>query len=246
MKLKALFILTALAIGVISTPVLVWAAPEVGGNTQEIQQLNAEIEARKQKIKDLEATMAKTKQLIEQKQTQSVSLKNTLSILDNHVSQTELDIMATQETIKQSELEIEALTLSIDDKEKSMGKQKKLITAVIKNIHAADQKNYLEIMLTNENFSDFYNQSKYLETVYTDLGRSVKNLRLAKDDLDNKKQQIADKKQKYDELKVTLENKRLDLNDQIGEKNVLLIRTKADEATFRTLLANQKKQYRAR
>jgi len=245
MKLKALFILTALAIGVISTPALVWAAQEVGGNTEEIQQLNAEIEARKQKIKDLEATMAKTKQLIEQKQTQSVSLKNTLSILDNHVSQTELDIMATQETIKQSELEIEALTLSIDDKEKSMGKQKKLITAVIKNIHAADQKNYLEIMLTNENFSDFYNQSKYLETVYTDLGRSVKNLRLAKDDLDNKKQQIADKKQKYDELKVTLENKRLDLNDQIGEKNVLLIRTKADEATFRTLLANQKKQYQA-
>ena len=224
---------------------MVWAAQEVGGNTEEIQQLNAEIEARKQKIKDLEATMAKTKQLIEQKQTQSVSLKNTLSILDNHVSQTELDIMATQETIKQSELEIEALTLSIDDKEKSMGKQKKLITAVIKNIHAADQKNYLEIMLTNENFSDFYNQSKYLETVYTDLGRSVKNLRLAKDDLDNKKQQIADKKQKYDELKVTLENKRLDLNDQIGEKNVLLIRTKADEATFRTLLANQKKQYQA-
>ncbi len=244
MRIYTIFIYTVITVVLIGAPVLVLAA-ESGGNTDEIQQLNKEIEARKQKIKDLEDTIAKTKTLIEQKQTQAVSLKNTLSILDNHAAQIELDIEATQEKIKQAALEIEALTLSIADKEKSIARQKKLIIAVIKNIHAADQKNYLEIMLTNDNFADFYNQSKYLETVYTDLGRSVKNLRLAKEDLDGKKAQVDKRKQQYDELKIALENKRQDLNDQIGVKSNLLVRTKSDEAAYRTLLANQKKQEQA-
>ena len=81
------------------------------------------------------------------------------------------------------------LNISINQKEETMNKQKKIISKIIQDLHANDQKNFLEIMLTNDNFAEFYNQAKYLEDVYTDLGRTVKQVRLIKEDLDKKKAQ---------------------------------------------------------
>lgn len=216
-----------------------------GGNKEEIDDLNQQIADRKEKIKQLEDTINNYKKNIEEKRLEAVSLKNQLSILDNRRAQTEADIKLTNERISQAKLEIEALQLSIEDKEASIAKQKKIIAKIVRNIHAEDQKNYLEILLTSETFADFYNQAKYLESVYTDLGQSVKNLRVAKEDLDEKKAQVEAKKKTYEELKVELENKQKDVIDQSNIKQNLLSATHSSELKYRTLLESLRKQYQA-
>lgn len=221
------------------------ATTDAGGNKEEIDDLNKQIAARKDKIKQLEETMAKYKQNIAAKQLEAVSLKNQLSILDNKLSQTETDIKLTEEKIGEAKLEIEALQLSIADKQKSIDKQKIIISKIVRNIHADDQKNYLEILLTSNSFADFYNQAKYLENVYTDLGKSVKNLRLAKEDLDAKKAQVEARKKLYDDLKTELNNKQKDLIDQSNGKSTLLAQTKSSESRYRTLLESLRAQYQA-
>ncbi len=214
-------------------------------DTQEIEQLNREIQARKDKIKQLEDTMAAYKKNIAQKRTEAVSLKNQLSILDNRTAQLEVDVEIAQEKISETELQIEALGLSIQEKEGVIARQKAIITKMIQDIHAEDQKNYIEIMLTNKSFSDFYDQLKYLENVYADLGRSVKTMRLAKEDLDNKKLQAESKKKSYEALKEELDNKKKDLDEQAGIKQNLLADTHASELRYNTLLESLKKQYQA-
>lgn len=241
MKLKFFIVFSAITLGLLISPN--FALAQTGGNSEEIDKLNQEITQRKDKIKQLEDTIAKYKKNIEEKQTQAVSLKNQLSILDNRAAQTEADIAMTEEKIKAAQLEIQALELSIKDKEAVIAKQKKIIVKLIKNIHVADQKNYLEIMLTNNNFADFYNQVKYLENVYTDLGRSIKSLRLVKEDLDSKKSQVENRRQTYEKLKQELENKKKDLNEQTGEKQNLLTQTRSSEMKFQTLLSSLKQQY---
>lgn len=221
------------------------ATIDAGGNKEEVDELNKQIAARKDKIKQLEETMAKYKQNIAAKQLEAVSLKNQLSILDNKLAQTETDIKLTEEKISEAKLEIEALELSIADKQKSIDKQKIIITKIVQNINDNDQKNYLEILLTSNSFADFYNQAKYLESVYTDLGKSVKNLRLAKEDLDTKKQQVEARKKLYDDLKTELSNKQKDLIDQSNGKNSLLTQTKSSESRYRTLLESLRAQYQA-
>ena len=99
-------------------------------------------------------------------------------------------------------------------------------------------------MLTNDNFAEFYNQAKYLENVYTDLGRSVKQVRLAKEDLDTKKAQAQERHKTYDALLTQLENKKADLNDQMGGKKTLLVQTQSSELKFRTLLDSLRQQYK--
>jgi len=215
----------------------------VGGNTEEVEALNKEIAALKDKIKQLEETIAKYNKNIQQKQLEGVSLRNQIGILDSKMEKISTDIDLTQEKIKETQLEIEALELSIKDKEAVIARQKLIITKIIQNLHANDQKNYLEILLTNNSFADFYNQAKYLENIYVDLGRSVKSMRLAKEELDNKRQQADSRRLTYEDLKKQLENQKDDLNDQSGVKQDLLVRTKSEEARYQTLLASLKKQY---
>ena len=142
---------------------------QTGGNSEEIQRLNSEIEQRKEKIKQLEETIEKYKKNIEQKQTEAASLKNQLAILDTNIAKVAANVAVTEEKIKQTTLEIEALQLSIRDKETVLAKQKKLVAKMIADIHADQERNYLEILLTNDSFSEFYDKIQYKMNVFTDI-----------------------------------------------------------------------------
>lgn len=209
----------------------------------EIDALNKEIKKRQEAIKELEKTMNTYKQAINEKQTQVSSLKNQLGILDNRIAALQTDIDLTNEKIKETQLEIDALNLTISDKEKTIARQKNIIGKMVENIHAGDQKNYIEIMLTYNNFSEFYNELRSTESVYVDLGQSVKMLRLSKEELDIKVQQVGVKKQSYIDLQNQLETTKGNLGQQQFAKQQILVDTRSSEARYQTLLSNLKQQY---
>ncbi|MFA5127576.1 MAG: peptidoglycan DD-metalloendopeptidase family protein [Patescibacteria group bacterium] len=246
MKFK-IFILFFIVMGlVLSNPNFAYSeSSAVGGNKEEIDDLNKKIANQKAKIKEMEETMAKYQKSINATKLQAVSLKNQISILNNRLAQTESEVQITEGKINEAKMEIEALELSITDKEAIIKKQQIIIAKMVRNISADDQKNYLEIMLTSNSFADFYNQVKYLQSVYSDLGQSVKNLRLAKDDLNFKKAQVEGRKKVYEDLKTELDNKKMDLQEQNGTKNTLLVQTKSSEARYQTMLSTLRSQYQA-
>jgi len=214
-------------------------------SVDEIKELNDKIKQHKDKIKELEEAMAKYQKGIEEKKLEAISLKNQLNLLDGKIKHIETDVNLTKEKIESTQLEIKALEISIGDKTTVIDRQKKMIDVMVKKINADDQKNSVEILLTNDTFADFYSQLKNLEDIYTDLGRSVKTLRIAKEELSNKKEQVDERKRTYENLKKQLENKKQDLNEQVNGKTELLTETKASEAQYQTLLANLKKQNQA-
>lgn len=219
------------------------SAANVGGSSDEIQVLNQEISKRKDKIRELENTIGNYKKIISEKETQAVSLKNQLDIIGNRVTQIGTDIELTKEKIKENQLEIDALNISIGDKQKIIDKQKKLIAKIIQSVHFGEQKNYLEIMLTYNNFADFYNDLRSIESIDADLGRSVKTLRLAMQDLSERQKQVHTKQLVFQNLQNELEGKKGELVSQETAKETLLFQTKSSEAKFRTLLSSLKEQY---
>ncbi|MFA5174868.1 MAG: peptidoglycan DD-metalloendopeptidase family protein [Patescibacteria group bacterium] len=237
-------IIIALAAGLLCKPDFAFAS-EVGGSKEEIDELNQQINRRKDKIKQLEETIGKYQKNINEKRLEAVSLKNQMSILDNRTAQVEADIELTKEKINEARLEIEALEITIKEKETAIARQKRIIIKIMQNVNAQDQKSYLEILLTNKSFSDFYNQVQYLENIYTDLGSSIKLLRLMKEDLEAKKKQIEDKKTLYEQLKKDLEEKKNNLKEQANIKQNLLAQTHSSELKYRTLLSSLKQQYQA-
>ena len=100
------------------------------------------------------------------------------------------------------------------------------------------------MLLTNNNFAQFYDQLQYTTNVYADLGQSIKVLRLVKEDLKQAKTG-RDKKKTYENLKAELEEKRKAGTDQSKAKENLLVQTKSSELKYKTLLASLKQQYQA-
>jgi len=240
--MKKILVIFIIILGLVTNPIFALAQT---ANSSEIDQLNKQIAEKKDKIKELEDTIAKYNKNITQKQTEAQSLRNQLSILDNHITKAQTDIELTQEKIKQAQLEIEALQLTIADKEAVIEKQKVIITKIIQNINSDKRKNYLEVLLTNNSFAEFYDQLQYTTNVFTSLGQSVKVLRLVKEDLQSKQAQIASRKKTYEDLKVELENNKSKLQGQSNAKEQLLVVTKSSEQKYKTLLASLKQQYQA-
>jgi murein DD-endopeptidase MepM/ murein hydrolase activator NlpD len=114
---------------------------------------------------------------------------------------------------------------------------------MVQGINADKQKNYLEILLTNDSFASFYDQLQYTVRVYEDIGQSARVLRIIKEDLLKKRTQVATTKKTYEDLKKDLDEKKAKLEGQSDVKEQLLIATKSSESKYRTLLSSLKQQY---
>lgn len=244
MKVKHIFYLVIfLSVGWFFDQIFFGYTANATTSADEIKVLNQEITKRKDKIKELETTISNYNKNIIKKETEAVSLKNQLDIIGNRVVQIGTDVELTREKIKENQLEIDALNISIRDKQKIIDKQKKLIARIIQSIHAGDQKNYLEVMLTYDKFADFYNDLRSMEKIDADLGRSIKALRLAMEDLDEHQKQVHTKQLAFKGLQNELEGKKGELESQETAKQQLLTQTKSSEARYKTLLTSLKAQY---
>ena len=239
-KLNLIFLISILAF----LPLLASGQVSTGtGSGSEIESLNQDIKKRQDHIKELEKTIEDYKKQIAQKQTEAVSLKNQISILDTRIKEVQTEIKISEEKITATNLEISALEQVITQKNETLERQKVLLASMLRKIEADDQKNTLEILLTNDSFADFYSQLQNLEQVNADLSKSVQMLRRTKEDLEKKRSEVQERKKSLEDFKKQLENKKSDYNEQTTFKQNLLTDTKSSEARYQTLVSSLKKEY---
>lgn len=245
---KICFFSLFLIFGLVLVPVFVFSQVNgqiaVDSNKEEISDLEKEIEAKRAKVKEIEQSIEAYKKKIEQTRTETVSLKNQLSILDNRKRQVELDIEATEGKIGAAQLEIKGLKLTIEDTLSAIGNQKGLLAELIRTLYYENGKNYVQVLATNDTFSDFFSRVQQLRKVENDLGLQAKTLRQTKEELESKKNQVEDRKKLLENLGSQLTEKKSDLVEQALTKNQILVQTQSSEKTYQTLVANLKEQYR--
>lgn len=241
----SLLVLAFLIGGFFSHPFIAQGQTSNETVSPEVKALNDRIAENRKKVAELEASIAETNKQIAAKQTQAASLKNQLAILDAQHEAIELDVKLTEEKVDTLTLELEALNISIAEKERSLERQKTMIAELIRTLYYEEQKSVIEVMAAYDTFSDFYNRLHYLQTMDEDLGQSLRALRVTKTELEAKKSAVGERKLAYEDMKKNLENKRKDLTEQQGAKENLLVQTRSSEATYKTLLGNLKKQYQS-
>ncbi|MEK7623121.1 MAG: peptidoglycan DD-metalloendopeptidase family protein [Patescibacteria group bacterium] len=233
-----------LFVGVFGAPVLSFAQTASSDNA-EIETLNKKIAESREKVKELEDSIAQAKKDIAKKELEGVSLKNQMAIIDNRITEVKIDIEATEEKLNTLDLQIQKLQLEIEQKQELITKQKKLISALLRDLQLNAHKSSLEVLMSYKTFSDFYTNIHYLQTIETQLSQNVTTLRLAKEDLEAKEDQVGKERQSYEQLKGRLDGRKEDLEDQSFAKQNLLKQTKSSEQVYRTLLGNLKQQYQA-
>lgn len=195
----------------------------------DIQEKQDQIDELNQKIKEYENT-------VRQKQREKLSLENQISIVENRMRKTELDIESAKLKIITTELEIEEIGMQINEKQAKINKQKEYLSEFIRQIQKEDQKEYLEILLLYDSFSEFFDHMKYLEEVNGSLVDSLSSVKRLKNELEEQKNETETKKQSLVEMKEDLESKKLSLDEQITSKTWLRGQALATEEKFRDLV----------
>lgn len=239
MKRSVVSVFTVAVIIFLLQPYFVFSQSNDGG----VDQLNQQIAEKREKVKELEESIERVKKEIDKRRHQTVSLKNQMAIIDNRVTQVELDISLTQTKLDTLALEIESLELLIAEKKDTIARQKDLMSNLLRTVHYQNRKNTLVVLAAYDTFSDFYTEVHQLQTVDSELTRTARSIRFAKEDLEEKERIAEERQASYETLKVDLENRKQDLGEQHFAKQTLLVQTQSSELTYKTLLSNLRKQY---
>jgi len=209
---------------------------------EELDALNQLINDKREEIDELKKKSEIYEENLKIKQQETITLQNQLSIIDIEVSQTENNIDTVGREIEAVNYELIELQIVVEENELELARQREVLAELVRILYKYDQRTYLEVILSNESFSDFYNQMQYSEDLEGKFEDNVEVLKGVKSNLEADKQAKEDKKDELDKLIETLEVNVSTLSDQKVYKEDLLIDTKESEDKFGDLLEVAKQE----
>lgn len=207
-----------------------------------VEELENEINKKHETVQNLENQAEQYKDMIKDLQVEEQSLENEIELMDAQIAQLDLEIQATQAQIEQTNLEISNLLLQIQIKEGEIEKQKNILKNLLRKINDYDNETTLEIFLKSAEFSEFLNQTGYMDTVGEKIKDSLDKLNSAKRELEKKKEEMKEKKNELEELNNKLLVQKENVDAQKSAKEVLLEETKGKENKYQDLLFNVRNQ----
>jgi len=211
-------------------------------NNVETWQINQDINDKRSEIQELRRQIDIYQKNISAKQKELGNLSSQISTLNESIAKINLEIEAAELEIETINLKIENTQLKINAKEEEINKQKEILAEVLRSLHRQQQKNsLLEILILNDNFSDFIADLERLEDVQDNLFEGVEELQEIKLALDSDKGALENEKGELDALNNILEGKRGTLDGQKTVKFSLMSNTRGQEAKYQELL-NQAKE----
>jgi len=216
------------------------AAVTVGPDQAIISDINSQLDQQRSLIDELTNQIEAYKKNVKDAREQTVSLQNQIYILDNQIAKTNLDIKVKEEEIKSVELEMEKVKLEMKKNQADAESQKEKLANFIRLINRYDNKNYLEVLLSNASFSDFFDQLKYSENLQKDLQKTLNQIQELGEKLAQQQKDLDNKKEQLSQLLNQLEDSQAVLDEQKRSKNQLVLITKKSEKKFQTLIADLK------
>ncbi|MFA6307632.1 MAG: peptidoglycan DD-metalloendopeptidase family protein [Patescibacteria group bacterium] len=212
-------------------------------NTVETWQINQDINEKRSEIQELKRQIDIYQKNISAKQREIGNLNNQVSTLNDSIAKINLEIESTQLEIEELDLQIENTQLKIDAKEKEISEQKEILAGIIRSLHRQQQQNsLLEIVILNNNFSDFLADLSRLEDMRDNLFDGVEQLYEIKLALDTDKSSIENKINELNTLNNILDSKKDNLDGQKTVKFSLMAATQGQESKYQELLRQAKQE----
>lgn len=233
-----------LLIGVLLVSQVV-VAQETTVVTEDINALNEDAAEHRAQLEQLEKKIEEYNNLIRQKESAAESVANELSILDNRAAKTRLDLEATSLEIDAVDAEIRVLDAEINQETRALERQREIMTAVLKEMGQLDDLSLVEMIFSNENFSDLFDQLSELESVHSELSGVLEETKQTRARLEGKRLTKEDKLASLQDLEERLKTQQQQLDQELAAKETILYETHQDEAQYRSLVyeLRQEQQY---
>ena len=209
---------------------------------EEIEEIEKGITTQERSIKDLKEKSQKYEKMIQDKQLQIESLDDQISVLNNRIAKKEIDIKITQGEIENTKDKIKQKNIEIKSKINEIESQKVKIIDFIKLIYKNDQKSYLEILILNESFSEFFNYLTFTEDIEYKLKGILDELIILKEKLEADKDIMEREKQNLEKLDNKLAQEKDKFDEEKEVKQTILREAKYSERLFAQLLSQAKEE----
>lgn len=145
-------------------------------------------------LKELEEKIAQYDKDITKTEAQKKTLKNQINALKSKIGQLDAQI-------KKSNLTIQTLGIQIKDTEESIQKtllrideSHQKLAEILRVMYEEDQKSLLEILITEQKLSDFFDNLMVLEVIHRKNKDLLEDIKSLKSDLENQKQNLDEEK----------------------------------------------------
>ena len=210
---------------------------------EEINQLQSEIQNRKAQIETINSRLEEYKKKIAEYSKLSSSLQNEIAILENEMAMTELDIAATQNSIEEENLHLAILDANIDEADTKLAREKDLLNDLLFEMNKQDkQGGTFEMIIGARNFNDIFSAAAELQSVNTDLRKTLVATQQTKNTLEDKKTEREERLAKLSELQVDLDTKIAQLDARVNAKEVLNVETRESELEYRVLMSELRQE----
>ena len=204
--------------------------------SQSSANIQDEIAERQKQIEELQKQIEEYQNQIDSSRVQSRTLENEINHLNAKIKQLTLEIKGLELSVNKTKLEIGETEGKITESENTLFKHKNALAQYINIAYQNDQTTLAEILLDNEDLSDFFNYLNNLQSTQDNLRITIQSIKALKSDLE--------------EHQISLENKKTDLEYMISiqavqkrslgvnrkEKDMLLKETKGQESKFQELV----------
>ncbi|MEK7603928.1 MAG: hypothetical protein AAB461_02295, partial [Patescibacteria group bacterium] len=200
-----------------------------------------EISERQKQIEELQKQIEEYQSQIDITRGQSRTLENEIKQLNAKINQITLEIRGLELSVNKTKLEIGETEKKITESEDAINKHKSALVQYVNIAYQNDQKTITEILLNNDNISDFFNELNNLNATQDNLQLTIKDIRDLKVGLENHQNQLEEKRNELEQTKRLQELEQRSLNSSKTAQNNLLKETKGQESKYQNLVKQSQK-----
>lgn len=205
----------------------------------EIQKLQDQINQKNDRLSAIDEEIKKFEVALQATGSEKKTLQSAINKLELERKKIQADISYTENKISSTDLEIDKLSLEIDNTSNSIDKNEDAIREILRTMNKTDRETMIEILLRQENISEFWDAFESLETVKSSIDDHVDDLTALKGTLEKKLVESTQKRNELLGLKAQYSDQHAVLASNKAEKDDLLQKTEKKEDIYQELLAER-------
>ncbi len=204
-----------------------------------------EIDAKYKLMEEIQKQIDEAQKQANSAHGQSQTLQNEITNLNAQINQVQLEIKSLSLSINKTNLEIGSTETKIGDAEDEINTHKNALAQYIKIINENDKRSLTEILLKNQNLSDFFNDLNSIQTTQDNLKTAIDDIKQLKGQLEQHQSDLEDKQAELEQTKRLQDIEKHSLDSTKAAQAKLLKDTQGKESKFQELVKKSQKDLQA-
>lgn len=196
--------------------------------------------ALEEELAELERQIDEHQKTIESYQKQGKNLTSEIKSLSAKIAKLNLQIKAVNLNLAELNQNLNETQRQINRSENKIEEHKTALGKAVRNIYESDSQSLAEILLATRQISDFFGNLTNIALVQANLQVSLKDIIALRQELVEKKEELALEKDDVENLKAIQEAQKRNVSQTQTEKSNLLKITKGKESEYQKILAKTK------